>query len=105
MDAAAIAAPDDIKGVAVVCICVAAPGVTPDAALVDRLKDRVGEVVSKPFRPREIHFVEALPKTRSMKTMRRIVRAAYLGEDPGDLSSVSNPETMQPIADLRKETP
>jgi acetyl-CoA synthetase len=35
--------------------------------------------------------------------MRRIVRAAYLGEDPGDLSSVSNPETMQPIADLRKE--
>ncbi|MBC7140439.1 MAG: AMP-binding protein [Defluviimonas sp.] len=105
VDAAAIAAPDDIKGVAVVCICVAAPGVTPDAALVDRLKDRVGEVVSKPFRPREIHFVAALPKTRSMKTMRRIVRAAFLGEDPGDLSSVSNPETMQPIADLRKETP
>ena len=104
VDAAAIAAPDDIKGVAVVCICVAAPGVTPDAALAARLKDRVGEVVSKPFRPREIHFVEALPKTRSMKTMRRIVRAAYLGEDPGDLSSVSNPETMQPIADLRKET-
>ncbi len=105
VDAAAIAAPDPIKGVAVVCICVAAPGVTPDAALVERLKDRVGEVVSKPFRPREIHFVEALPKTRSMKTMRRIVRAAFLGEDPGDLSSISNPETMQPIAELRKETP
>ena len=46
VDAAAIAAPDDIKGVAVVCICVAAPGVSPDAALVERLKDRVGEVVS-----------------------------------------------------------
>lgn len=105
VDAAAIAAPDAIKGVAVVCICVAAPRVTPDAALVERLKDRVGEVVSKPFRPREIHFVEALPKTRSMKTMRRIVRAAFLGEDPGDLSSISNPETMRPIAELRKQTP
>ena len=105
VDAAAIAAPDDIKGVAVVCICVAAPGVTPDAGLVERLKDQVGKVVSKPFRPREIHFVEALPKTRSMKTMRRIIRAAYLCEDPGDLSSISNPETMKPIADLRKETP
>jgi acetyl-CoA synthetase len=103
VDAAAIAAPDDIKGVAVVCICVAAPGVSPDAVLVERLKDRVGEVVSKPFRPREIHFVEALPKTRTMKTMRRIVRAAFLGEDPGDLSSISNPETIQPIADLRKD--
>tara|TARA_R100000306_G_scaffold61901_1_gene66126 strand:- start:2412 stop:2534 length:123 start_codon:yes stop_codon:yes gene_type:complete len=40
-----------------------------------------------------------------MKTMRRIIRAAYLCEDPGDLSSISNPETMKPIADLRKETP
>ena len=105
VDAAAIAAPDEIKGVAVVCVCVAAPGVSPDAALVEQLKDRVGEVVSKPFRPREIHFVDALPKTRSMKTMRRIVRAAFLGEDPGDLSSVSNPETIESIADLRKETP
>ena len=43
-------------------------------------------------------------KTRSMKTMRRIVRAAFLDEDPGDLASVSNPETIQPIALLRKET-
>ena len=103
VDAAAIAAPDDIKGVAVVCVCVAAQGVSPDAALVERLKDKVGEIVSKPFRPREIHFVEALPKTRSMKTMRRIVRAAFLGEDPGDLSSIHNPETIQPIAKLRKE--
>ncbi|MDF1716105.1 MAG: AMP-binding protein [Antarcticimicrobium sp.] len=105
VDAAAIAAPDDIKGVAVVCVCVAAPGVSPDDALVEQLKDRVGEVVSKPFRPREIHFVEALPKTRSMKTMRRIVRAAFLGEDPGDLSAVSNPETMDAIAELQKENP
>ncbi|WP_370269419.1 AMP-binding protein [Nioella sp.] len=104
VDAAAVAAPDDLKGVAVVCICVAAPGVSPDAALVERLRDRVGEVVSKPFRPREIHFVDALPKTRTMKTMRRIVRAAFLGEDPGDLSAVSNPETMAAIAAIGKET-
>jgi len=37
--------------------------------------------------------------------MRRIVRAAFLNEDPGDLSSVSNPETIQPIAELRKDKP
>ena len=101
IDAAAIAAPDALKGVAVVVVCVAAPGVTPDAALVDFLKDAVGTAVSKPFRPREIHFVEALPKTRTMKTMRRIVRAAFLGEDPGDLSSVQNPETIAPIEALQ----
>jgi acetyl-CoA synthetase len=82
---------------------VAAPGVSPDDKLVEELKDRVGDIVSKPFRPREIHFVEALPKTRTMKTMRRVVRAAFLGESPGDLSSISNPETMDAIAALRKE--
>ena len=40
-----------------------------------------------------------------MKTMRRIVRAAFLDEDLGDLSSVNNPETIPPIAALRKEKP
>ena len=38
-----------------------------------------------------------------MKTMRRIVRAAFLGEDPGDISSISNPETMEAIAALGKD--
>lgn len=101
IDAAAIGVPDALKGVAVVVVCVAAPGVTPDAALIDFLKDAVGSAVSRPFRPREIHFVEALPKTRTMKTMRRTVRAAFLGEDPGDLSSVQNPESIGPIEALR----
>ena len=102
LDVAAIAAPDDLKGVAVVCVCVPAPGVAPDAALVAMLKEQVGVEVSKPFRPREIYFVEGLPKTRTMKTMRRVVRAAFLGEDMGDLSPVSNPETIAPIVALRK---
>jgi len=102
LDAAAIAAPDALKGDAVVCVCVLAPGVTADAALVDMLKDRVGTEVSKPFRPREIYFVDGLPKTRTMKTMRRVVRAALLGQDMGDLSPVSNPETIAPIAALAK---
>ena len=104
VDVAAIAAPDSLKGVAVICVCVVAAGVTPDANLVAALKDAVGTAVSKPFRPREIHFVEGLPKTRTLKTMRRIVKAAYLGEDPGDLSSVANPETIPAIAALNEST-
>lgn len=104
VDVAAIAAPDDLKGVAVICICVLAPGVPVDAELIKTLKDRVGEEVSKPFRPREIYFVDGLPKTRTMKTMRRVVRAAFLGQDMGDLSPVSNPETIAPILALRKDT-
>ena len=43
-------------------------------------------------------FVPALPKTRSAKIVRRAVRAKALGEDPGDLSSVENPEALEDIA-------
>jgi len=101
IDAAAIGVPDQVKGMAVVCVCVPAPGVTPDAALVARLSEAVAREVGKPFRPHGIAFAPALPKTRSMKTMRRVVRAAWLGEDPGDLSPCQNPETLPAIAALR----
>lgn len=101
IDAAAIGAPDAVKGMAVVCVCVPAPGVVPDAALVARLSAAVARELGKPFRPREIHFAAALPKTRSMKTMRRLVRAALLGEDPGDLSPLANPEALEALAALR----
>ena len=43
-------------------------------------------------------FVSALPKTRSAKIVRRAVRAPALGEDPGDLSTLENPEALDEIA-------
>ncbi|RMD47418.1 MAG: AMP-dependent synthetase [Alphaproteobacteria bacterium] len=100
LDAAVVGLPDPIKGTAVVAVCVPAPGVTPSEALVAELKEAVAREVSKPFRPRDVHFVAALPKTRSMKTMRRVVRAALLGEDPGDLTSLMNPESVPPLREL-----
>ena len=43
-------------------------------------------------------FVADLPKTRSMKVMRRVVRATLAGQPPGDLSSLVNPETVRELA-------
>ena len=43
-------------------------------------------------------FVSDLPRTRNMKVMRRVVRAAWLGEEPGDLSTLLNPESVQAIS-------
>jgi acetyl-CoA synthetase len=54
--------------------------------------------LGKAFRPERVVFVRALPKTRSAKIVRRAVRARVLGEDPGDLSSVENPEVLEDIA-------
>jgi acetyl-CoA synthetase len=61
----------------------------------------VGELVArelgKAFRPDRVVFVNALPKTRSAKIMRRAVRAKAVGTDPGDLSSLENPDALDEI--------
>jgi len=57
--------------------------------------------LGKPFTPRAIHFVQDLPKTRNAKVMRRVIRAAYLKQDPGDTSSLTNPETIDEIRFLQ----
>ena len=64
------------------------------------LKALVAKDMGKPLAPSKIHFVSALPKTRNAKVMRRVIRAAYLGEDPGDLSALENPQTVDEIAAL-----
>ena len=51
------------------------------------------------FRSDQVLFVHELPKTRSAKIMRRVIRATYLGEDPGDLSSLENPGGVQAITE------
>lgn len=96
-DAAAIGVPDGIKGVAVVCVCVLSSGVLVDDNLAHHLANIVAIQVGNPFRPREILFVSQLPKTHSMKTMRRLIRAVYIGDDLGDLTSLNNPESLSAL--------
>ena len=57
--------------------------------------------LGKAFNPDRIVFVSALPKTRSAKIVRRAVRARVLGKDPGDLSSLENPEALDEIAEMQ----
>jgi acetyl-CoA synthetase len=56
--------------------------------------------MGKPLAPSKVHFVSALPKTRNAKVMRRVLRAAYLGEDPGDISSLENVDSLNEISKL-----
>jgi len=64
------------------------------------LKSLVARDMGKPLAPSKIHFVSALPKTRNAKVMRRVLRSAYLGEDPGDLSALENPQTVTEIQNI-----
>jgi acetyl-CoA synthetase len=61
------------------------------------VSNAVTGVLGKAFRPDRILWVSALPKTRSAKIVRRAVRARALGKDPGDLSSLENPEALEEI--------
>ena len=63
------------------------------------IKAAVAAALGKAFAPERVLFVSALPKTRSAKIVRRAVRAKALGEDPGDISTLENPETLEEIAD------
>jgi acetyl-CoA synthetase len=96
-EAAAIGIPDAIKGSAIVCFCILFPGYLPTDELRQELKDKIANDMGKPLQPKEIWFVPDLPKTRSAKVMRRIIRTAYLGQDPGDTSSLLNPEAVAEI--------
>ena len=97
VEAAAIGIPDEIKGNALVIFCVLAPGSQPDDHLREELKGMLVKSLGKPLAPKRVLFVSDLPKTRNAKVMRRMVKAAYLGQDPGDTSSLVNPQAVEEI--------
>ena len=101
-ECAAIGVPHPVKGEAIVLFAVLKPGFAPSEALAEEVAERVAEALGKPLRPERVLFVPDLPKTRNAKVMRRVVRAAYLGQDPGDLSALENPEAVEAIKRTRE---
>ena len=97
VESAAIGIPDEVKGEAVVCFAILRPDVTPSDRLKGELRGLVSEELGKPMAPKEIFFVGDLPRTRNAKIMRRIIRAVYLGREPGDVSSLENPAAVEEI--------
>jgi acetyl-CoA synthetase len=97
-EAAAIGVPHDVKGEVAWLFCVLRPDVEGTPAYAREISDAITDELGKAFRPERIVFVPALPKTRSAKIVRRAVRARILGKDPGDLSSLENPDALDEIA-------
>jgi acetyl-CoA synthetase len=98
IEAAAIGIPDEVKGQALVCFCVLRPGHPASATLATALMTLVASRLGKPLKPHAVLFVNDLPKTRNAKVMRRVIRATYLHEPPGDLSSLENPAAVAEVA-------
>jgi acetyl-CoA synthetase len=93
-----VGVPHEVKGEAAWCFCVLVPGVSPSVALERELSSFIVEKLGKSFAPERVIFVSDLPKTRSAKIVRRVLRAVSTGEDPGDISSLEDPDVLQSIA-------
>lgn len=87
-EAAAIGLPHDVKGNAIYVYVILKQGVEKSDALAEDLKKHVGHEVGPIAKPEKIEFVDALPKTRSGKIMRRVLKARAMGVDPGNLSTL-----------------
>ena len=80
----------------------AAPGgVESGIAFAGDAAELVAGALGKPLRPKSVHFVTDLPRTRNAKILRRVVRSVYTGADPGDLSSLENPSALAAISATR----
>jgi len=101
-EAAAIGVPHEIKGEGILAFVVLSPGFEESEELRKALRIQVGDVLGKVDRPEDVRFVDDLPKTRSAKIVRRVIKKRYLGDtELGDLSSIENPDAIEGIARSR----
>jgi acetyl-CoA synthetase len=101
-ESAVIGVPDDLKGSAIVCFVILRKGYEPSDQLRTDISQHVARIMGKNLRPRAVEMVPDLPRTRSMKIVRRAIQKKYLGEDPGDLASVENPAALDYISQAPK---
>ncbi|MDY6049176.1 MAG: hypothetical protein SPI77_01175 [Corynebacterium sp.] len=87
-EAAVIGLPHPVKGNAITAIVVLNEGYTGSRELTENIRSHIAVHLSPIAKPDEIEYVDSLPKTRSGKIMRRVLRARALGEDEGDLSTL-----------------
>ncbi len=104
VEAAVVGYPHDIKGEGIYAYVVVKEGFTPSEQLEKILENHVREVISPIAKPDKIHFVSGLPKTRSGKIMRRILRKIAAGniEDLGDTSTLADPSVIDILVRERK---
>ncbi len=100
-EAGVVGVPHAVKGEAIVCFVVLRSDSAPSEPLRAELAERVAKQMGKALKPERVLFTRDLPKTRSAKVMRRVIRAMYLGNEPGDLSSLENPAALKAITEAR----
>ncbi len=103
-ECAVVAAPHEVKGEVPIAFVVLKRGITSSPELERELVQQVVKVIGPTAKPAKIVFTDALPKTRSGKIMRRILKALVKGETIGDITTLMNPETVEDLKRKVKAT-
>ncbi|MGC9037056.1 MAG: acetate--CoA ligase, partial [Verrucomicrobiia bacterium] len=103
-EAAVVGRPDDLKGQAIVAFVTLKSGITPSHELRQNLRDHVAKMIGSIARPDEIRFAEALPKTRSGKIMRRLLKQIAAGvEIKGDTTTLEDYSVLARLSKAEDE--
>jgi len=103
-ESACIGVPHEVKGEVLMCFVVLKPGHEPSEEIKKEIINKVVEKLGKPFKPEDIKFVPDLPRTRSGKIMRRLVKAIVLNAPLGDYSTLENPDSLEKIKESLEST-
>ncbi|MGA8007093.1 MAG: propionate--CoA ligase [Burkholderiales bacterium] len=103
-ECAVVGVADPLKGQMPLAFAVAKTAVTDRKKLEKDVMDTVDKQLGAIARPRAVHFVTLLPKTRSGKTLRRSIQALAEGRDPGDLTTIEDPGALEQIRNALKES-
>jgi acetyl-CoA synthetase len=86
-----------------VVFVVARPGADP-ASIPGAVSRSIERLLGKPFKPAAVHVIPRLPKTRNGKILRRVIRNVFRGDPPGDLSSIDDLASLEPIRHLGNDS-
>jgi acetyl-CoA synthetase len=104
-EAAVVSKPHDIKGEGIVAFVTLKAGQEGDEAMLQELREHVAKVIGPIAKPDEIVFTPDLPKTRSGKIMRRLLRDVARGNVLGDVTTLANAEIVEQIRDMAEQAP
>ena len=98
-EAAVVAAADNVKGSVPDVFVSLRPGIKPTDEIAKKVSDAIADEIGAIAKPRRVWLGSDMPKTRSGKIMRRVLASLVAGRDPGDVSTLANPEIVE---ELRK---
>ena len=99
-EAAVVPVPDPVKGRVPHMFVSLKPGIEATDSLAQKVSDTLAREIGPIAKPGRVWIVPDMPKTRSGKIMRRVLAAIAQGQDPGDVTTLANPEVVQKIRDM-----